>query len=69
MLMKTDDVLYHKQTPDETITGQNLARAHRSVLELAFVGRDLNVGELSLIKPTVKQCAALAGVCVAAGCS
>ena len=62
-------MLYRPTTPPTTttiptVTGRNLAHGHRSVLELAFLGNDLRRNHTQLISPTIKQCAALVGVCV-----
>jgi hypothetical protein len=46
------------------ITGRSLAHGKRSVTECALVGADLCLGYVALTSPTVKQCAALAGVCI-----
>ena len=50
--------------PARTLTGRNLAHAHRSVPERAFVGADLHLEHLGLTSPTINQAAILAGVCV-----
>lgn len=68
MLTRTEAV-YHGRSPGQdeptpTITGRNLARAKRSIPELALVGADLHLNRLALIRPTVKQSAHLVGVCV-----
>jgi hypothetical protein len=64
MLMKTDVVYQNAHISYNTITGRNLAHGHRSVVELAFVGGDLNRNQTQLVSPTLKQCAVLIGVCV-----
>jgi hypothetical protein len=59
-------MLYRIQsdTTTPTISGRNLAHAHRSIPERARVAAGLHLNRLMLTSPTVKQCAALVGVCV-----
>jgi hypothetical protein len=62
-------MLYRPSTPPTTatipaITGRNLAHGHRTSTECAFIGRDLHLNRTQLTSPTLKQCAALAGVSV-----
>jgi hypothetical protein len=47
-----------------TITGRNLAHAHRSITERAFIAADLYFDRIKLAEPTVKQSAVIVGVCV-----
>ena len=58
-------MLYRIQsdTTTPTINGRNLAHAHRSIPERAFVAAGLHLNRLALTSPTVKQAARLAGVC------
>ena len=74
MLMKTAGI-YHGTPPQQDklndgrtrglVTGRDLAHGRRSALERAFIGADLHLNRVELITPTIKQCAHLAGVCVA----
>ena len=45
------------------VTGRNVAHAHRSKVELGLLGADLHLGNLALVRPTIKQSALLVGVC------
>ena len=50
--------------PVLTLTGRNIAHAHRSISERALVGAGLHLNRLAITSPTVKQSAALVDVCV-----
>jgi hypothetical protein len=59
--------LYQQNSPQFnplTVTGRNLAHGRRSTAERALIAADLHRNRVDLISPTVKQAAALAGVCV-----
>lgn len=64
MLMRTTTAALYQNSTQEQLTGRNLAHAERTSAERAFVGADLHLGRIARIRPTVKQVAYLAGVCV-----
>jgi hypothetical protein len=67
MLVKTDGIYQEVPFPQDnrpTITGRHLAHGKRTVAERALLAADLHLDRIVLTNPTVKQCAALAGVCV-----
>jgi hypothetical protein len=54
---------FTQEAPFPVISGRSIAHAKRSIPELALVGADLHLNRLTLISPTIKQSAHLAGVC------
>ena len=50
-------------TTTPTISGRNLAHAHRTTVERALVGADLHLDRKALTIPTIRQSAFLVGVC------
>jgi hypothetical protein len=59
-------MLYRLSTPTTTtlatITGRNLAHAHRSASERAAIAAQLVLGEAELVKPTITQIVPVAHV-------
>jgi hypothetical protein len=47
-----------------TITGRNLAHVRRTAVEKAFIAASFHFNRLTLIDPTIKQSALLAGVSI-----
>jgi hypothetical protein len=50
--------------PSITVTGRNVAHAHRSAVERALLAADLIAGRAELVKPTATQAATLLKVSV-----
>ena len=42
-----------------SVTGRNVAHGRRTAVERAFLAADLHLGRVNLVKPTVKQVAAM----------
>ena len=67
MLMKTRPIYHEASSPQAdrpVITGRNLANARRNTVERALLAADLHLDRVTLTGPTIKQSAALAGICV-----
>lgn len=66
MLVKTNPIYQEIPSPQDrpVITGRNIAHGNRSVAELALLGGDVCRERIFPVKLTIKQCAALVGVCV-----
>lgn len=59
-------MLYRVQPNNSTpskVTGRNIAHAHRTIAERAFLAADLRLHRIQLIHPKIGQCAALLHVC------
>jgi hypothetical protein len=61
MLLRTDPVYQNAQTPAKTITGRNLAHAHRTASQRGAVAAQLVLEEVEHTKPTMIQAAAITG--------
>jgi hypothetical protein len=44
------------------VTGRDIAHSHRTTVQLAFFAADWCLGRVQLVKPTIKQAAAIADV-------
>ncbi len=67
MLMKTASIYQEKPSPQDdplTISGRDIAHGKRTAAERSFLAANLHRNRTVLFSPTVKQCAALVGVCV-----
>jgi hypothetical protein len=54
-------MLYDPKSVKTTVTGINLARGHRSPSRRAAVAAQLVLGEIEIIKPTLKQACGMTG--------
>ena len=62
-------MLYMPKTASATapavmLSGRNIAHSRRSIPHRSFIGAALHFNHYGITSPTVKQCAAIVGVCV-----